>query len=88
MVGAMTDRTFLSEPALAEAQARQAWWDDHYDELLTRYPDQFVAVMKNEVVAANRDLDELIAELANRHPDTQFDADIEFITAEHGSLVL
>jgi hypothetical protein len=73
---------------MSNARRRQEWWDTHYDELLARYPEQFVAVIGHEVVAARANLDDLLDDLEQSHADEQFEADIEFVTGDHGSLVL
>ena len=46
-----------------EANRELAFWRDHYQEFIEKYPDQFVAVYNGEVVAANPDLFGLVAEL-------------------------
>ncbi len=34
----------------------EKWINDHYTDLRRRYPDQWIAVLKGEVVAAGKDL--------------------------------
>jgi hypothetical protein len=71
-----------------EGNARRAWWDEHWDELVARYPDQFVAVVGREVVGARADLSDLLDELDELYPGERPVAEIEFVTADQGSLVL
>ena len=50
------------QKARAAAEREDAFWRDHYDEYLGRFPDQFVAVAQRDgrLVATNPDLDKLI----------------------------
>jgi hypothetical protein len=48
------------------AEEEDAFWQAHEAEYQKRYPDQYVAVLDGEVVAHSSNLDELVAELANR----------------------
>jgi hypothetical protein len=41
------------------AEEEQAFWTAHYDEFLSKYPNQFVAVLDGEVVATSAHLQEL-----------------------------
>ncbi|MGI8550919.1 MAG: DUF5678 domain-containing protein [Dehalococcoidia bacterium] len=43
--------------------ADMAYFDDHRDDLLRRYPEQWVAVYNQLVVGANRQAEQLIMEL-------------------------
>lgn len=49
--------------AWAAAEEEDAFWDEHYDAFLERYPDQLVAVTKadGQFVTADPDLDRLVA---------------------------
>lgn len=42
------------------------YFDRHYDELLTRYPEQWVAVLDQEIVGVDTDLERLAARLRER----------------------
>jgi hypothetical protein len=42
------------------------WYNDHYEELLENYPDHWVAVYDQELVAASPDEDEMFAELKRK----------------------
>lgn len=50
---------------LNEAEREYRFWQEHYQEFLRRYPDQFVAVHDGQVVAVSDDLSDLTASLAN-----------------------
>jgi hypothetical protein len=51
-----------------EAFSKDAnWLHDHYDELQERYPDHWVAVYNEKVVAASSDIDEMFAELKKKN---------------------
>ena len=43
------------------------WYRDHYDELREQYPDQWLAVYDEELVAASPDEDEMFTELKRKH---------------------
>ena len=65
-----------------EAMAKWRWWEEHYDELLAEYPEQFVAIDKNrEVVAAAAHLTELHAIVTDMGLDFSDDVDTKFVTA-------
>ncbi len=49
-----------------EAERELRFWRDHYGELLHQYPDQFVAVQDDTVVATNPDLDQLLDSLEHQ----------------------
>ena len=48
--------------AWAEAEREDAFWHEHYEHYLKHYPDQFVAVTKEDgqFVAADPDLDRVL----------------------------
>ena len=46
--------------AFREAEAQQAFWEEHYGELREKYPDLFVAVVDSAVVASGPDLQTLL----------------------------
>ncbi|MGD9895092.1 MAG: hypothetical protein AB7R89_30335 [Dehalococcoidia bacterium] len=57
-------------PSLEEIQARwreaeqqRLFWQDHYQQFLDTFPDQFVAVHDGDVVAVSHDLRDLNASL-------------------------
>jgi len=69
------------------ARARRAFWDAQYHELLARYPDQFVAVRDDEVVAHRCCLRDLALELNERGLDPR-ETWIEFMRATDRSVML
>lgn len=77
-----------SEPSLAEAAAIQEFWDEHYQELLRIYPEQFVAARDGRVIAANRDLAALIGELETRDLNVRTDVAIQYISSRSATLRL
>lgn len=63
----------IDYPPLEQADdARRRWeieqeyWREHWGELLQKYPDQFVAVLDDQVIAHDPDLVELIGILEKR----------------------
>ena len=42
------------------------WYSDHYDELLERYPDHWIAIYHQEVVAASTEAEEMFVELKRK----------------------
>ena len=73
---------------MEEALETQQFWAEHYDELLTKYPEEFVAVRGGEVVASNPDLAMLFYDLRDRGLNARTDVAIQFISAHCGSLLL
>ncbi len=55
-----------AEAAWQKAEAEQAFWRAHRQELLEKYPDQFVVVLDGEVITAGKDLQEVLDELERR----------------------
>ncbi|MGH2586610.1 MAG: DUF5678 domain-containing protein [Dehalococcoidia bacterium] len=49
--------------AWQDAERERAFWQEHHGEFLHTYPDQFVAVKDDRVVAVSYDLRDLIADL-------------------------
>ena len=79
------DAPSLDSPAVraarkaAEDQLR--FWTEHHAELLDRYPDQFVAVVNNEVVATSSDLLQVVQALEAKGLEPRR-AWVRFITAD------
>ena len=76
------------DPSLAEAEAIQRFWEEHYLELLKAYPEQFVAVKDGRVIAAHSDLAMLAYELRDRGLDARTDVAIQFISSRSATLLL
>src|SRR4051812_22132699 len=51
------------------AEREQDFWRQHYGELLKQYPDQFVAVLDGQVVAASADLQRILKTLKQQGID-------------------
>lgn len=65
-----------------EAMATWRWWEEHHDELLARYPDQFVAIDKDRtVIAAAPGLLALYYVITAQGLDFGEDVDSKFLTA-------
>ena len=60
-----------AEAALKQAEAETAFWAEHHQEYVRKYPDQFVAVHDGEVVAASPDLESLLEQLTARGLNVQ-----------------
>lgn len=52
--------------AWKDADAEEAFWHDHYAEFLQKYPEQFVAVLRGEVIAVGADLFEIAGLLESK----------------------
>ena len=66
-----------------EAMATWRWWEAHYDELLERYPEQFVAIDKGrQIVGAAAHLTELRDLVTEQGLDFHEDIDTKFLTAQ------
>ena len=72
---------------MIEAAEQQEFWDSHYDELLSKYRDQFVAVKDGKIVGADPDLAQLVLVLRVRHIDIR-DTWVRFVTEDHSKLIL
>ena len=59
--------------AFAEAEKEAAFWREHYQEFVARYPDQFVAVSRADgrVIVASANLDYVLGFIAGRGLDVQ-----------------
>lgn len=75
-------------PSFAEAAAIQEFWETNYKRLLALYPEQFVAVRGEDVVATAAELGELLNTLAALGLDPRIDVAIEFISSRSNSLIL
>lgn len=64
-------------------EADHLWVDEHYDELLARYPEQFIAVKNRRVTASDADLDALLEKV----PDSPHTC-IKLITRDKTEIVL
>ncbi|MBI2141452.1 hypothetical protein HYU16_03435 [Candidatus Woesearchaeota archaeon] len=51
---------------LGSAEKDAKWLDKNYSELLTKYPDHFVAIHDGNFVDASRKFEELISELESK----------------------
>jgi hypothetical protein len=68
---AMTPSLDSVRKARADAAAEEAFWHDHYDGFLARYPDQFLAVAREngQAIVADPDLLSLLATISERGLD-------------------
>lgn len=55
-----------AERAWQERQAKKQYWGEHYQEFLKRWPNQFVAVYKGDVIAVSPDLETVFEPTTNR----------------------
>ena len=56
-----------SAPTMAERHSRDVdYYETHYQELLALYPDQWIAILDQKVVAVSNDAFELSAQLKKR----------------------
>lgn len=76
------------EPSWDEAERIRAFWNDNYEALLKRFPDQFVAVKDGEVAVSDQDLVNLVAKLREAGLDPRTDVDIEYIGTKLRTLLL
>lgn len=76
-----------AEAIWQEAEREQRFWQEHYQELLATYPDQYVAAKDGEVVAAAPDLEEMLTILQDLGISLR-SVWIEFFTSEPQSMVL
>jgi len=75
-----------ADAAWQDAERERAFWQEHHDEFLREYPDQFVAVKDGRIVAVSYDLRDLIADL-RQHGMEPVDVWLHFFaTATHAAL--
>src|SRR5205823_6526636 len=74
-------------PALQRFKDDEAFYDAHYDELLTRYPEEWVAILDRTVVANDPDFHALLATLKRRGLPADR-ALIEHLTSHEETLIL
>ncbi len=67
--------------AWAAAEAEDAFWREHYSQLLEQFPDQFVAVHDGHVVATSTDLQGLLQSLDERQLEPR-QVWMRFVTAD------
>ena len=72
---------------ITAAEKRYDLLDSRREELLEKYPDRFVAVTENDVVATARTMKKLLAELKKKGLETN-DVSIEFMLTEDFDWVL
>ena len=64
-----------------------AYLDAHYEELLNRYPEQWIAIFNQEVVGAGADFERLLAEIEERGIPVGR-ALVEYLTRDEELLIL
>ena len=60
-------KTKQTDPELELYHADALWFGEHYKELRSLYPDQWVAVYRKKVVGADEDAEFLISDLNSRN---------------------
>jgi hypothetical protein len=82
------DELLGTDPGLEKARVRRLWWRQHHSELVVRYPEQFVAVKDDDVVAADRDLRELARKVERLGLSVGTDVFVSFVAPRDRRLVL
>lgn len=65
-----------------------AWVMDNYGDLITQYPDAYVAVLNEKVIGHASGIEELLGTLRRSYAKKMPQILIEFIYREHPNLVL
>ena len=66
-----------------EAMATWRWWEEHYEEMLAQYPEQFVVIDKNrEVIGAYPHITDACDAVKAMGLDFTKDVDTKFLTAQ------
>jgi hypothetical protein len=73
---------------LKEFEANSIWIGKHYQELKAKYPDEYVAVWKEEVVGHGKDMPSLLEILKKQYPEDHSHIPVEFIGSEDVILIL
>ena len=76
-----------AKEALRDAEKEDAYWAEHFEDLLANYRDQLVAVKDGVVVAAAHDLFELVRALEEKQIDIG-DTWVEYITDDYTKYLL
>lgn len=74
--------------SIKEFEANFKWIGVHYEELKAQYPDQWIAVWKEEVVGQGNDLLSVREELKKRFPEDHTHIPIEYIGTEDIEFIL
>ena len=74
-------KTKQTDPDLERFHADVLWFDEHYKELKSLYPDQWVCVYNKEMAGANEDPELLIAEMQSKNVPVAH-AFFDFVHAE------
>ena len=59
------------KPFSAEYARDRRWLDAHLDELVAKYPDKWIAVLNEQVVAVGNDMGEVDREVEEKHPNSE-----------------
>ena len=69
-----------------EHEQNRAWFEKNYQELLTMFDGEYVAIYKREAVDHDKDLDELMKRVEAKYPIEN--VLVEYVTREKLELVL
>jgi hypothetical protein len=69
----------------AEGEREQAFWHEHWRELMDQYPEEFVAARDGHVIAHDPDLRRLVASLSD---DDLLGIWLRFVSNTRGSHIL
>jgi len=69
-------------------EASSLWIDKHYQSLRETYPDEYVAVHKQEVVGHHTDISALLEHLKQQYPNDNAHIPVEFISKEDVQYIL
>ncbi len=64
------------------------WLNSRYEELKSKYPDEFVAVLRENIVDHDRDLSKLMGRLETRFPEDFPRIAIKFVSTKRVELIL
>lgn len=74
--------------SIKEFEANSKWIGFHYSELKEKYPEEWVAVWKEEVLEHGKDLPSIIETLRKRYPEDHSHIPVEYISTEDIHLIL
>lgn len=64
------------------------WIFSHYEKLKLRYPEQYIAVFKNNLIDHDSEMKGLMARLRRKYGEQAASIAVEFITAKKDELIL
>lgn len=79
-------QTLIEGHARYEENAK--WISEHYEELKTRYDDEWVAVLNGSIIAHDRSFKRLLRHLKREYQDAYGEIAVEYVTKKPINMIL